>query len=70
MPFWRILAGLTSLLVGVAIPVAMSARCDPPNLRAPIRAFDARHVSRVEALLKLGQEYNVCFGIEYVDNAN
>lgn len=62
----RAVACLASCLT---IPVSLQARCQTPDLHTPIREFTAAHVPRIEALLKLGQEQNVCFAIEYVDGA-
>jgi hypothetical protein len=56
--FWLILA----------IPEPAKAHCDAsPDLSAPTIEFESLHASRIEALLRFGERYNLCFGIEYVD---
>jgi hypothetical protein len=61
---------LFCLLAVLSTPKPTCAQCDThPNLSAPIAEFDARQVSRVEALLRLGEKQGLCFGIEYVDKA-
>jgi len=53
----------------LVIPVCLQARCRTPDLHTPIHEFTAARVSRLDALLRLGQEQNVCFAVEYVDGA-
>jgi hypothetical protein len=61
---------LFCLLAVLSTPKPICAQCGThPNLSAPIAEFDARQVSRVEALLRLGEKHSLCFGIEYVDKA-
>jgi hypothetical protein len=61
---------LFCLLAPLSVPEPIHAQCDAhPDLSGHIAEFDAWRVSRVEALLRLGEEHSLCFGIEYVDRA-
>jgi hypothetical protein len=61
---------LVFLALGLIAPDLVQARCTAsPNLSAPVLEFEARQVSPVEALLKFGEKYDLCFGIEYVDRS-
>lgn len=62
------------LALGIAVliflfPPRALARCAPANLDSVIPGFQARNISAVEALVKLGAQRNVCFGIEGVEAA-
>ena len=46
------------------------ARCSgTPDLSASVSKFEALQVSPLEALLRFGRTYDLCFGIEYVDSS-
>lgn len=61
--FW-----LAYLSLCQAMPV--QAACNTsPDLAANVIEFRTRQTSRVEALIRLGERLNLCFGIEYVDPA-
>lgn len=59
---------LAGILLCFSIQASPQTHCDTsPALSAPIANFDAGQVSPIEALLRLGEKHNLCFGIEYVD---
>lgn len=45
------------------------AHCQNPDLTASIADFDSEQAAPLEVLLRLGEKYQLCFGIEYVDRA-
>ncbi len=61
--FW-----LGPFLLLISISAQAQPHCDiSSDLSASIAEFNAQQVSRIEALLMLGEQYNLCLGIEYVD---
>lgn len=55
-------------LLLVRVPLLAQTNCDTSkNLSAPVTDFEVQQTSPVEALLRLGEKYNLCYGIEYVD---
>lgn len=70
--FWRTAASLAIILL-ILVPFirAQQVSCDRPDvLNEVVDRFHATNVSMVQALLQLGQQRNICFGIEYVDKAS
>lgn len=59
---------LVYLLLGHAMPARATCNTSP-DLSATIAEFRTSQTSRVEALIRLGEKHNLCFGIEYVDRA-
>jgi hypothetical protein len=65
----RVRKALLVAVVFTACARLIHAQCSSTHpLQRPVAVFSANHVSMVEALLRLGQEQHVCFGIEYVDS--
>lgn len=56
-------------LFGGLTPNLAHARCTDPNLFEQIPELQIPRTSRIEALLRFGEAYNLCFGLEYVDAA-
>jgi hypothetical protein len=57
-------------LLTIAPCPALAARCNAsPDLSTQVAEFEVLQVSPVEALLKLGERYDLCFGIENVDQS-
>ncbi len=50
-------------------PHLAHAGCVGPNLSTQIPDFQVLQTSRINALLRFGETYNLCFGVEYVDAA-
>lgn len=57
------------LLLASGAPIVAQTRCRNPDLTASIDDFDSERTPPIEALLKLGDKHQLCFGIEYVDRA-
>jgi len=56
--------------LGLIVPSPVHAGCGAPrDLSAPVLKFEARQTSAIEALIRLGEKYDLCFGIEYVDRS-
>jgi hypothetical protein len=50
-------------------PHLAHAGCAGPNLSSQIPDFQVLQTSRINALLRFGETYHLCFGVEYVDAA-
>ena len=57
------------LVLCAAVPASAQSRCNTSaaTLSTEVLEFDAEQVSPVEALIKLGEQVKLCFGIGYVD---
>jgi hypothetical protein len=56
--------------LGLIAPSAVHAGCGASrNLSASVLKFEARQASTIEALIKFGEQNDLCFGIEYVDRS-
>jgi hypothetical protein len=67
-------AGYLLFMVGIVLGFGPYLRaqsgCEASaELSAPIAEFEARQVSPIEALLRFGAQYHVCFGFQYVDES-
>ena len=61
---------VVALLLFFCFRASAGTGCDTAaDLSTHIAQFDAQQVSPIEALLRLGEKLNLCFGIEYVDQA-
>ena len=58
------------LIFILGVPDTIYGRCDgSPDLSARVVRFEVPQVSPLEALLRFGKEYDLCFGVEYVDGS-
>lgn len=57
---------LSCILLTISAAQLASARCNS-DLSTGVAEFNSIQISRIDALLRFGKQYNVCFGIEYVD---
>jgi len=61
---------LVFLVFILIAPGSIHARCDASRgLSTPVVKFEALQASPIEALLRFGEKYDLCFGIEYVDKS-
>lgn len=57
-----LLSACTLALLAIVIPTA-GAACTTPDLQRIIPKFEAKEVSSVQAILLLGQQEHICFGL-------
>ena len=56
--------------LGLIAPGPVYAGCSASrDLSARVLNFEARQTSAIEALIRFGEKYDLCFGIEYIDKS-